>query len=113
MLTLKNRNQAPPNGFWVWVSQTDYRQQFWGFDMAVRALLAHIRQNPGLAKRFPQLPQTKEAAEQFVDHQNAVRIANIPGAESYVQEGGPVPAGTFPVPNFVPEQPRRKCCGRR
>jgi len=69
-----------------------------------------IRLNPGLTERFPQLPKDREQAETFVDHQNALRVSRIPGADTYVQEGGPAFAGTFPTP---PNPPRRKCCGQR
>lgn len=95
MLMLRNRTNAPPGGFWVTIPQANFNQQFWDFDSAVNAVVKLMASNPALASKHPELPRGKMDAEAFVDNQNALRVAAIPGAKPYVMEGGGAPAIPF------------------
>jgi hypothetical protein len=87
MVRLKNRFLCPPSGFIVDVPETGYHQTFWGFDEAVSAMMSHLAANPGIFLRYPQLPRTKGACEEYIDTRNAQRCLSIKGADSYIISG--------------------------
>lgn len=98
MVRLKNRQMAPPSGFIVDVPETGYHQTFWGFDESVSALQSHLSANPGIFLRFPNLPRTKAACEDYVDIRNAQRCLSIKHGENYILKGGPFTPSPFRLP---------------
>lgn len=96
MVRLKNRNLAPPSGFIVDVPETGFHQVAWGFDQAVSALQSHLGANPGIYTRFPALPKSREACEEYVDTRNANRCLSIKGGENFILKGGQFTPSPFP-----------------
>ncbi len=82
---LKSRTECPPGGFIVTIASINQTKEFWSFRDAVLWYHGIATANPRLGlKTDPNL------IGDFIDQQNALRVASIPGAESYlVQKGGP------------------------
>jgi hypothetical protein len=93
MIRMKNRMQAPVNGWQFFQSQTNWNlvEQApvaqWDFNLAVQSIIAHRKLNP----RF-NLPTDPASVENELDYANAKRMQSIQGAESYIQSNeDPIP----------------------
>lgn len=100
MLRLKNRQQSPPGGFLFEQSKTGWQNwkvdppTQWDFFGLCRALQQHR-----LANQQFKFSTDMAAIEQEVDYANALRVARIPGADTYViNDQMPVPKSPAPAP---------------
>ena len=96
MKRLKNRRQAPPNGFLYTQKETGWQNwkvdpsTVWDFFLCARAIQAHRQANPQF-KLNTSLP----AIEEELDMVNSARVGAIPGADIYLMEvGGAAPSFT-------------------
>ena len=100
-LRLKSRNHSPIGGFIVDVPEiSNTHRVFWDFKTAANALWDLLQANPGILRRFPHLPQNREACDYYVDSRNAQRMLTIPSGNNYVAEDGPIPK-LSPLPRAV------------
>ncbi len=89
MKRLKNRRQAPPNGFLYTQRETGWQNwkvepaSQWDFYLCARAIQAHRKANPQF-----RLSTSLPAIEEELDVVTSTRIAAMPGTESYLMEAG-------------------------
>lgn len=101
-LRLKSRNHSPVGGFIVDVPEiSNTHRTFWDFKTAANALWDLLRANPGIQKRFPHLPQTRAACDDYVDSRNAQRMLTIPGAHGFIVTDAPPPKSQPPLNRAV------------
>lgn len=87
---LKSRNHSPIGGFIVDVPEISNTQRtFWDFKTAADALWSLLQANPGITRRFPHLPQSRAACDDYVDSRNAQRMLTIPQGQIYVAQDSP------------------------
>ena len=79
MVHLKSRTQCPPNGFIYVQKETGWRGEGWDFNTLCQQVRQHRQQNPRL-----KLNTDPATIQGEVDTQNAVRVAGMPGTESYL-----------------------------
>lgn len=85
MLRLKSRNHCPIGGFIVAIPQISKdAKTFWSFRTAGDALWDLIQGNPGAHTRWPNLPSSRQACDDYVDEHNAQRMLTIPGGTEYI-----------------------------
>lgn len=109
-LRLKSRNHSPIGGFIVDVPQiSNTARTFWDFKTAGNSLWDLLKANPGITRRFPQLPQTREACDDYIDTRNAQRMLTIPGGDNYVAQNSP--PKPLPAVNRVAQGSARLAAG--
>lgn len=79
MVHLKSRTQSPPNGFIYIQKETGWRGDTWDFMQLCSMVQQHRKQNPRL-----KLNTDLNAIIEEVDVANAMRVAGMPGTESYL-----------------------------
>lgn len=91
---MKNRMQSPPNGWQFTIPQIGVtNNQSWSFDEMLNKYLAIALANPKL-----KLPTDRAKAADMLDTQNAMRVLQIKGADTYVTFSGGAP----PPKMFLP-----------
>ena len=89
MIKLKNRRQPGPNGFMYNEKRTGWKSWVvdptsqWDFALLVTRYREHALANPGLA-----LPTDTKTIEDMMDLANALRYAQIAGADIYITRTG-------------------------
>lgn len=89
MIKLKNRRQPGPNGFMYHEKRTDWKSWLvdptsqWDFNLLCQRYREHAIANPGLA-----MPTDVKTIEDMMDLANALRYAQIAGADIYITRTG-------------------------
>lgn len=106
MIKLKDRRKPGPNGFMYHERRTDWKSWIvdptsqWDFGLLCQRYQEHARLNPGLA-----MPVDLKTIEEMMDLANALRYAQIPGADIYITRTGEsapkAPAPRNPVVQVV------------
>ncbi len=110
-IRLKSRNHSPIGGFIVDVPEiSNTARTFWDFSTAANALWDLLQANPGITRRFPHLPQSRAACDDYVDSRNAQRMMTIPSGNTYVAQESPVPK-TQPAVSRVAQGSARLAAG--
>lgn len=100
MIRMKNRNQAPVNGWQFFQPETGWNMvqhvpaAQWDFTLAVDSIISHRQKN----SRF-NLPIDRKTVEDTLDVTNALRMQSITNADSYVM------SDQAPVPKMLPQHP--------
>jgi hypothetical protein len=95
MVRLASRQKSPINGFQFFESTTGRRFNGWSFDAMVSEIQKHRLANP----RFG-LSTNREDIGHELDYQNALRMQQIPNADSYITSDDMPP----PNPQVPPSQ---------
>ncbi len=101
---MKNRWDAPLDGWWANVPEISFTKQGWGFTALADELWAALQKNAGYRERFPHLPQSRAGVDDYLDHMNALRMAGRRGGENYIKAdapGGPAPNSPAPRPGVL------------
>lgn len=106
-LRLKNRWQSIPNGFQYKQRETGWELTTWDFNMLCQEIQKHRRANPQ-----HRLPLDLVSIENEVEFANASRVARIPGADIYLQQGDLPPPKTPPPPGLIQRGLRLAAGGR-